>query len=115
MLQAIASPSPKVGPGRDDPASLPLERILLYLAEATLPPALVHSSALLRSTYPCPLQSFLPLQEFSAPAQLPLPLHALIPAQCTSPPAFSAARATTLPARIRLAAALAMSMPRRTL
>src|SRR5258707_15476100 len=81
----------------------------LYFCAIPLPPAFVHSSALLMSTNPLPLQSFLPLQAFSAPLQLPLPLQALTPAHSTPPPALSAARATTLPARMRAAAALAMS------
>src|SRR6266446_7866149 len=63
------------------------------------------------STNPLPLHSFLPLQAFPAPLQLPLPLQALTPAHSTPPPVLSAARATTLPASTRAAAALAMSIP----
>src|SRR5690242_19881688 len=97
----------------DDPASYPggLSR---YFSATTLPPAFLHSSALLMSTNPLPLHSFLPLQAFSAPLQLPLPLQALTPAHSTLPPVLSAARATTLPASTRAAAALAMSIPLRT-
>src|SRR5262245_52449580 len=80
----------------------------------TLPPFFTHSSALLTSTKPLALQEFLPLQVFSAPAQPPWPLHALIPAQCTSLPVLSVARAATLPASTRAAAALAISIPRPT-
>src|SRR5256886_6711756 len=86
----------------------------IYFSATTLPPAFLHSSALLMSTNPLPLHSFLPLQAFSAPLQLPLPLQALTPAHSTPPPVLSAARATTLPASTRAAAALAMSIPLRT-
>src|SRR5262249_42022351 len=98
---------------REDPL---LERAQLLgapLGSMILPPAFVHSSAPLMLTNPLPLQAFLPLHEFSALAQAPWPLHALTPPQCTSPPAFSAARATTAPLSRRLAAALAISMPLR--
>src|SRR2546426_965626 len=98
---------------RDDPTSYP-GRKRLYFSAITLPPAFLHSSALLMSTNPLPLHSFLPLQAFSAPLQLPLPLQALTPAHSTPPPVLSAARATTLPASTRAAAALAMSIPLRT-
>jgi hypothetical protein len=83
----------------------------LLAAAATLPPFLVHSSALLTSTNPFPLHSFLPLQEFSALAQPPWPLQALMPAQCTLPPVFSSARAVTCPERTSAAAAPAINMP----
>src|SRR5882724_8381557 len=97
----------------DDPASSS-GGPSLYFSATTLPPAFLHSSALLMSTNPLPLHSFLPLQAFWAPWQLPLPLQALTPAHSTPPPVLSAARATTLPARTRAAAALAMSIPLRT-
>src|SRR5262249_54576468 len=83
-----------------------------FFDSITLPPCLRHSSALLTSTNPLPLQEFFALQEFSAPAQLPFPLHALMPAHSTSLPALSVARATPLPASRSAAAALAMSTPR---
>src|SRR5882724_10586454 len=97
----------------DDPASYPGTK-RLYFSAITLPPAFLHSSALLMSTNPLPLHSFLPLQAFSAPLQLPLPLQALTPAHSTPPPVLSAARAMTLPASTRAAAAIAMSIPLRT-
>src|SRR6266478_891493 len=105
--------SPPGRPGRTTTRPHPWAGAL-YFCAITLPPAFVHSSALLMSTNPLPLQSFLPLQAFSAPLQLPLPLQALTPAHSTPPPALSAARATTLPARMRAAAALAMTIPFRT-
>src|SRR5262249_56098060 len=77
----------------------------------TLPPAFVHSSAPLMLTNPLPLHAFWPLHEFCALAHAPWPLQALTPLQCTSPPALSAARATTAPLSNRLAAALAINMP----
>src|SRR5215475_9872318 len=77
----------------------------------TLPPAFVHSSAPLMLTNPLPLHAFWPLHEFCALAHAPWPLQALTPLQCTSPPALSAARATTAPVSSRLAAALAINMP----
>src|SRR5262249_69826 len=85
---------------------------LHHFPSTTLPPFLAQSS-LLVSTQPWPLHAFLPAQPCPAPEHSPCPLHALIPAQCTmSPPVFcSAARARTAPPRIRLAAALATSIP----
>src|ERR1700756_2477662 len=101
-------------PGRMTTRPRSLEGRPYYFSATTLPPAFLHSSALLMSTTPLPLHSFLPLQAFSAPLQLPLPLQALTPAHSTPPPVLSVARATTLPASTRAAAALAMSIPLRT-
>src|SRR5207245_10254860 len=77
----------------------------------TLPPFFAQSAAL-SSTQPCPLQAFFPAHECSAVAQEAWPLHELTPAHSTvSPPAFSSARAATPPARISVAAALAINIP----
>jgi hypothetical protein len=42
----------------------------------------VHSSVVLVSVKPWPLQAFLPLQAFFAPLQALCPLHALAPLHC---------------------------------
>src|SRR5438874_9511199 len=86
--------------------------IYFFGFSATLPPFLAQSAADI-STTPLPLHPFLPAHEFSAVAQLPCPLQALTPAQSTmSPPFFpSSARAVRAPAMMRLAAALAISIP----
>src|SRR5262245_41068303 len=84
----------------------------IFLSGTTVPPFLVHSSAVLVMERPLPLQPFLPLHSLPAPAQLPCPLHALMPAHFTSPPPCSAAcAATTPPARMSAAAALASNIP----
>jgi len=73
---------------------------------------LSHSAALLVSSQPLPLQSFCALHAVDAPAQLPWPLQALIPAHWTgSDPALSAARATRVPLSTKLATALAIMIP----
>src|SRR5437016_11856469 len=86
--------------------------IYFFGFSATLPPFLAQSAADI-STTPLPLHPFLPAHEFSAVAQLPCPLQALTPAQfAISPPFFpSSARAVRAPAMMRLAAALAISIP----
>src|SRR5213593_2134993 len=78
----------------------------------TLPPFCLHSSAVVALT-PLPRHAFTPAHSLSGPAQMPLPLHALTPAQCTSSsPALScSARAPTAPARMRPAAAVAITSP----
>src|SRR5262245_18038118 len=84
---------------------------LYFFDSMTLPPFFMQSS-LLVSTTPLPLQAFCPAQLLPAPAHEPCPLHALMPAQDTVSPVLSpAARATTAPLRMRLAAALAISTP----
>src|SRR5262249_1982594 len=108
---AVLAAAGSLGRARGDPL---LEGVQLFgapLGSMTLPPAFVHSSAPLMLTNPLPLHPFWPLHEFCAPAQAPGPLRALTPLQCPSPPALSAARATTAPLSSRLAAALAINMP----
>src|SRR5882724_13447085 len=90
----------------------PVPSIYFFGFSATLPPFLAQSAAD-NSTTPLPLHPFLPAHEFSAVAQLPCPLQALTPAQFTmSPPVLPwSARAVSAPAMIRLATALAISIP----
>src|SRR5207244_11134538 len=59
-------------------------------------------------------RSVLALPAVSSLFHLPLALHPLPPAHSAPPPVLSAARATTLPASTRAAAALAMRVPVRT-
>src|SRR3989449_10963163 len=94
------------------PARPPFGPAYFFGFSATLPPFLAQSAADI-STMPLPLHPFLPAHEFSAVAQLPCPLQALTPAQFTmSPPVLPwSARAVSAPAMIRLAAALAISIP----
>src|SRR3989442_14812396 len=106
------SRTPEVEEGRGRlPAPAP-RSIYFLVFSATLPPFLVQSAADISST-PLPLHPFLPAHEFSAVAQLPWPLQALTPAQFTmSPPVLAwSPRAVSAPAMIRLAAALAISIP----
>ena len=53
-------------------------------ATCTVPPLVVHSSALAASITPVPLQVFWPLQLFLSVWQLPWALHALIPRHATA-------------------------------
>src|SRR5262249_50160231 len=108
---AVLAAAGSLGRARGDPLLEGVQLLGAPLGSMILPPAFVHSSAPLMLTNPLPLQAFLPLHEFCALAQAPWPLHALTPPQCTSPPALSAAGATTAPLSRRLAAALAISMP----
>ena len=81
---------------------------------STVPPWAWQSAAELDDVQPLPLHEFCPLQELSAPLQLPCPLQELMPAQWTEfediAPA-GADDAVVLAQPKRLATAEAMSAP----